>query len=79
MQADVTVEKDLDGILGDVDFILPTLEDDDALKSLARWSRNAGVPLAFDPEAYATLLIQIEISKFFRGDRIAGSGSVAGM
>ena len=53
MQADVTVEKDLDGILGDVDFILPTLEDDDALKSLARWSRNAGVPLVFDPEAYA--------------------------
>ena len=29
VQADVTVEKKLDGILGDVDFIMPTLEDDD--------------------------------------------------
>jgi pyrrolysine biosynthesis protein PylC len=61
----VTVEKDLDGILGDVDFILPTLEDDDALKSLARWSRNAGVPLAFDPEAYATSSSKLKSASFF--------------
>jgi pyrrolysine biosynthesis protein PylC len=65
VQADVTVEKDLDGILGDVDFILPTLEDDDALKSLARWSRNAGVPLVFDPEAYAISSSKLKSARFF--------------
>jgi len=65
-QADVTVEKDLDGILGDVDFILPTLEDDNALRSLTRWSRNTGVPLAFDPKAYAVSSSKLKSAEFFK-------------
>ena len=66
VQADVTVEKKLDGILGDVDFIIPTLEDDDALRSLTQWSRSAGVPLAFDPEAYAISSSKLKSAKFFK-------------
>jgi pyrrolysine biosynthesis protein PylC len=65
-QADVTVEKDLDGILGDVDFILPTLEDDNALRSLTRWSRNTGVPMAFDPKAYAVSSSKLKSAEFFK-------------
>jgi pyrrolysine biosynthesis protein PylC len=65
VQADVTVEKDLDAILGDVDLIIPALEDDDALRSLARWSRNADVPLAFDPEAYAISSSKLKSARFF--------------
>jgi pyrrolysine biosynthesis protein PylC len=65
-QADVTVAKDLDGILGDVDFILPTLEDDNALRSLTRWSRNTGVPLAFDPKAYAVSSSKLKSAEFFK-------------
>jgi len=65
-QADVTVEKCLDGILGDVDFIIPTLEDDDALRSLTRWSRNTGVPLAFDPEAYAISSSKLKSAEIFK-------------
>jgi pyrrolysine biosynthesis protein PylC len=66
VQADVTVEEALDGILGDVDFIIPALEDDDALRSLTRWSRGAGVPLAFDPDAYAISSSKLESAKFFK-------------
>ena len=66
VQADVTVEKDLDSILGDVDLIIPTLEDDDALRSLTRWSRNTGVPLAFDPEAYAVSSSKLKSARFFK-------------
>ncbi len=65
MQADVSVERDLDGLLGDVDLVIPTLEDDDALRSLARWSRIAGVPLAFDPEAYAISSSKLKSARFF--------------
>jgi pyrrolysine biosynthesis protein PylC len=65
VQADVTVEKELDGLLGGVDFIIPTLEDDDALRSLTRWSRHAGVPLAFDPEAYAVSSSKLRSARFF--------------
>jgi pyrrolysine biosynthesis protein PylC len=66
VQFDVTVEEDLDGILGDVDFIIPALENDDALRSLTRWSRNAGVPLAFDPEAYAVSSSKLKSAKLFK-------------
>jgi len=65
LQADVTVERDLDGLLRDVDFIIPTLEDDDALRSLMRWSRISGVPLAFDPNAYDVSSSKLKSARFF--------------
>jgi pyrrolysine biosynthesis protein PylC len=65
VQVDVTIEEKLDGILGDVDFIIPALEDENALRSLARWSRNTGVPLALDPEAYAVTSSKLKSAKLF--------------
>jgi pyrrolysine biosynthesis protein PylC len=66
VQVDVTVEKDLEGTLGDVDFIIPTLEDDNALKSLTRWSHNTGAPLAFDPKAYAISSSKLKSTRLFK-------------
>jgi len=65
LQADVTVEEDLDDILRGVDLVIPTLEDDDALRSLLRWSRVSGVPLAFDPNAYAVSSSKLKSARFF--------------
>ena len=64
-QVDVTVEENLAGVLGDVDFIIPALEDDNALRSLTRWSRKTGVPLAFDPQAYAVSSSKLKSAEFF--------------
>jgi pyrrolysine biosynthesis protein PylC len=66
VQADVTVEEGLDDIFRDVDFIIPALEDENALKSLARWSRNTGVPLALDPRAYAISSSKLESARLFK-------------
>ena len=66
VQVDVTVEKNLDGALGDVDFIIPALEDDQALKTLLDWSRKSGVPLAFDPQAYAVSSSKLKSAEMFQ-------------
>jgi len=66
VQVDVTVGNNLDGALGDVDFIIPALEDDKALRSLTRWSRKAGAPLAFDPRAYAVSSSKLKSAVFFK-------------
>jgi pyrrolysine biosynthesis protein PylC len=64
-QVDVTVAKNLDGALGDVDFIIPALEDDKALSGLTRWSRKSGVPLAFDPQAYVVSSSKLRSAEMF--------------
>ena len=66
VQADVTVGSNLDRALGDVDLVIPALEDDKALISLTRWSRKAGVPLAFDPRAYAVSSSKLKSAVFFK-------------
>lgn len=65
-QHDVVLEKDLAGVLGDVDFIIPALEDDSALQSLARWSRKTGTPLAFDPQAYRLSSSKLKSAQIFK-------------
>jgi len=65
-QVDVTVENNLDGALGDADFIIPALEDDNALKSLTCWSRKTGVPLAFDPQAYDVSSSKLKSAQIFK-------------
>jgi len=69
-QADVTDAHDLDKALGAVDFIIPALEDDRALGSLTSWSRQSGVPLAFDPPAYAVTSSKLKSAEFFRKVRV---------
>lgn len=66
VQVDVTVKNNLDGAFGDVDFIIPALENDTALRSLSQWSRKTGVPLAFDPEAYAVSSSKQKSAEFFK-------------
>jgi pyrrolysine biosynthesis protein PylC len=65
-QADATVEKDLGRALGDVDLVIPALEDDRALRSLVRWTRKSGVPLAFDSAAYAMTASKLESAQLFQ-------------
>jgi pyrrolysine biosynthesis protein PylC len=66
VQVDVTAEDNLDGALGDAGFVIPALEDDNALRSLARWSRKTGVPLAFDPQAYGISSSKLKSTEIFR-------------
>lgn len=66
VQVDATVDNNLDGALGDVDFIIPALEDDRALASLTRWSRKKGIPLAFDPQAYAVSSAKLKSAAMFK-------------
>ena len=49
---DVTGEEDLSTTLGDVDLIIPALENQSALSTLDQWTREKGIAFAFDPEAY---------------------------
>jgi pyrrolysine biosynthesis protein PylC len=65
-QCDVVLEKDLVGVLGDVDFIIPAFEDDSALRSLARWSRKTATPLAFDPQAYRISSSKLKSTELFK-------------
>lgn len=65
VQLDVTKARDLSVVLADVDLVIPALEDDDALAVLTRWSRQAKVPLAFDPAAYAISSSKVESNRLF--------------
>jgi pyrrolysine biosynthesis protein PylC len=65
-QADVTLENNLADVLGDVDLIIPALEDDGALRSLTRWNRETGIPLAFDPQAYAVSSSKVKSVELFK-------------
>ncbi len=65
VQADVTSGQDLSRVLTDVDLVIPALEDDDALSCLTRWCREAVVPFAFDPAAYAVSASKLKSAELF--------------
>ncbi|GAB4283226.1 MAG: 3-methylornithine--L-lysine ligase PylC [Deferrisomatales bacterium] len=50
---DATDEAALLRAVRGADLLLPTLEDDEALAAIERAAGRAGLPLAFDPRAYA--------------------------
>ncbi|MGD8444886.1 MAG: 3-methylornithine--L-lysine ligase PylC [Desulfobacterales bacterium] len=52
IRADVTGGKDLSSILGKVDLVIPALENRSALATLDQWTREKGIAVAFDPQAY---------------------------
>jgi pyrrolysine biosynthesis protein PylC len=66
VQADVIAAKDLAELFAEVDLIIPALEDDAALECLNRWSREQGVPLAFDADAYAVSSSKLASAELFR-------------
>ena len=65
VQIDMTSEKDLAHSLNDVDLVIPALENDAALATLDRVTRNHEIPFAFDPEAYAISSSKIKSEKLF--------------
>ena len=65
VQADVTDEGSLSGTLGDVDLIIPALENSTVLDSLTSWCRKSGVPLAFDSRAYAVSASKLKSNDLF--------------
>jgi pyrrolysine biosynthesis protein PylC len=64
-QLDVTVEKNLNDTLKGVDLVIPALENDAALRCLNQWSQNAGIPLAFDLQAYCISSSKLESNRLF--------------
>jgi pyrrolysine biosynthesis protein PylC len=66
VQANVTDEGSLDGVLDDVDFIIPALENESALSCLTRWCRKRDVPLAFDSRAHAVSSSKLKSAELFR-------------
>lgn len=65
LQGDVTQESGLDALFAGADLILPATENDAALAALDRWSRAAGMPLAFDPDAYAVSASKLRSNALF--------------
>jgi pyrrolysine biosynthesis protein PylC len=52
IRLDVTGGENLSTTLGDVNLIIPALENQSALSTLDQWTREKGIAFAFDPEAY---------------------------
>jgi len=65
VQLDVTGEKDLGVVLGSVDLIIPALENDRALACLEQWTRNTGMPFAFDSAAYSVTSSKLKSNRLF--------------
>jgi pyrrolysine biosynthesis protein PylC len=65
-QVDVNDESSLDRALGDVNLVIPALENDGALRSLSHWCLHTGVPLAFDPQAYAISSSKLKSAALFK-------------
>jgi len=63
---DMTSEKDLAYALNGVDLVIPALENDAALACLGRVTRNNGIPLAFDPAAFAISSSKIKSEQLFK-------------
>jgi pyrrolysine biosynthesis protein PylC len=56
----------LDRELRGVDLLLPALEDTPVLQTIAAWAGRRGVPLAFDPAAYAVSSSKRASNRLFR-------------
>ena len=52
IRMDITGGEDLSKPLGDVDLIIPALENQSALSFLDQWAREKGIAFVFDPDAY---------------------------
>jgi pyrrolysine biosynthesis protein PylC len=63
---DLTDREALTGALASVDLVLPATENARALQSLAAWCEENGMPLAFDPGAYAISSSKTASAHLFR-------------
>jgi len=75
--ADRFIELDVAGsnrppaLLAAADLLIPALENRRALAGLKRWSREYGMPVAFDHEAYATTSSKLKSNRLFESCGIA--------
>lgn len=65
-QVEVTDPAALDRALAGVDMVFPALESLPALTGLREWGRARGLPVLYDPEAYAVSASKITSEAFFR-------------
>ena len=65
MQEDVTRGDDLFHMLPNVDIVIPALENAAVLPALERRCREAGIPFAFDIDAYAVSSSKITSGRLF--------------
>lgn len=65
VQCDAADTARLKGVLGDVDLVLPALEDDAALVGLASWAQRSKVAFAFDPDAYSVASSKLASNRLF--------------
>lgn len=56
VQLAINEEQRLDNVLNGVDLVIPALENEKALTVLGHYARDAGIPFAFDSEAYEVSL-----------------------
>lgn len=63
---DLSDPEALTGALGSVDLVLPATENHVALESLVEWCGSNGMPLAFDPDAYAISSSKTASNALFR-------------
>lgn len=66
VRADVTAKNEITPLLEDADFVLPALENDSALHSLAELTAELGKPFAFDPKAYEISASKPASNRFLR-------------
>jgi pyrrolysine biosynthesis protein PylC len=62
---DVAGGEDLSKSLGDVDLIIPALENQVALSSLNRWAGEKGIAFVFDAEAYLISSSKVNSNRLF--------------
>ncbi|MEW6263476.1 MAG: 3-methylornithine--L-lysine ligase PylC [Thermodesulfobacteriota bacterium] len=62
---DVTSSTQMPKILEQIDLVIPALEDEAALAALARSAETVGVPLAYDPQAYALSSSKLKSNRLF--------------
>jgi pyrrolysine biosynthesis protein PylC len=65
IRLDVTGQEDLSKILGDVDLIIPALENLSALSTLDQWTREKGIAFVFDPKAYLVSSSKTKSNRLF--------------
>jgi len=65
IQMDVTQRQKLAQVLRNVDFVIPALEDGQALHALAEEAHIMGIPIAFDFNAYRISSSKIESNHLF--------------
>jgi pyrrolysine biosynthesis protein PylC len=67
VQCDVTGEDSLEGLPNGVDLIIPALENETTLACLNEFSLAAGLPFAFDLNAYLISSSKLKSDQFFAG------------